>query len=453
MKQKYILVALVIVVLFLAGCGTKAPVSGPATVTIYGLDNSNVFDPIISAYKERQPQVTIKYKKFVDRADFEELMVNEIAEGEGPDVFYIHNSWLPRHLKKIVPLNATDFTPDQFNEAYVNVVGDDFLQVDPSDGAKKIYALPLFVDTLALYYNKELFEQFIPERGKPGETWEAVKQDAVKFRKENGSLERGEIALGTAHTVSLAAEILYNYWIQASVPFYDEENKQVKIAGAGEKLFEDYLGFADRSSDSYSFGDELTSGSDLNEIEAFLNGKVAAIVGFSDVWGRLSNDLKNVKTRSNDTISLSDVSIAPIPQLSTDEKDFKAFASYYGLAVSRTSKNQKAAWDFIRFVGSKTASQMYVNKTKRPTARRDLIEGQKKDENLKVFASQLGFAASNHVFSYEKFGNYLRDALAKASGGQTRTSALNEAQTRMNEVLKRDAPNGIFEKPKVLKKK
>ena len=87
-------------------------------------------------------------------AAFEDLLVNEIAEGEGLGYFYLHNTWLPRHIKKIVPLQSETLIPEKFTEIFANVSKQDFVQPDPKDGAQKIYALPLYVDTLALYYNK-----------------------------------------------------------------------------------------------------------------------------------------------------------------------------------------------------------------------------------------------------------------------------------------------------------
>src|SRR3989338_7773802 len=189
-KTIIIIVASVCVVLLLAvalkSCGKK-PDIGPVSLTFYGLDNSDVFDSLIAQYRESNPNVTIKYKKFVDPGNYENLLVNELAEGDGPDVFYVHNTWFPHHLKKVVPLTSATLTPTTFSSTFVNVTANDFVQPDPADGVNKVFALPLYADTLALYYNKKDFEQRIPERGKPAATWDAIKEEAARFHEQDSS--------------------------------------------------------------------------------------------------------------------------------------------------------------------------------------------------------------------------------------------------------------------------
>lgn len=449
-KKLFIIIAAGFIVLILSGCLKKAG-SGAANLTFYGLDDSDVFEQIIAQYKQDRSNVQIRYKKFNDPAEFENLLVNEIAEGEGPDVFFVHNTWLPRHTKKLVPLASETLTAKTFSETFVNVAAEDFIQPDPNDGVKKIYALPLYVDTLALYYNKEEFERKLPERGKPANMWELFKQDADKFRQqpENGKLEKGLIALGRADNISLATDILYNLFLQAGVDFYDADFKQTQFANKGQDVFDYFVGFAIPQNKNYSWDAELAPADrELKEVEAFLSGKVAAMVGYSDFYQRLETDLKNVRSRNPSVISKDDVAVAPLPQMSTDESNFKVWANYYGLAVSRNAKNQKAAWEFVQYAASKNSAKTYHLRTKRPTARRDLIEDQKKEPITDVFASQLGYAGSFRIYSDQKFAAFLKEAVQNAANGQSSRSALGGAQSKINDLLKLEAPNGLYPKPK-----
>lgn len=451
------LVLILVALLVLPGCMRKrAGGGGPVDLTVYGLDDSDVLDPIISRYREGHGNVRIKYKKFNDPIAFESLLVNEIAEGEGPDVFYIGNMWLPRHSKKLVPLQSETLTPANFSETFVNVTGDDFIQPDPSDGNRKIYALPLFVDTLALYYNKEHFEQKLPERGKPGGTWDLVKEDAAKMREqtEGGPLERGEIALGRADNIRLAADILYNFFLQAGIDFYDKEFKQVQLSGNGQEYFDYFVSFAVPQNKNYSWSAELVAlDRPLGEVEAFLSGKVSAILAYSDLYLQIETAIKNIRTRNPSVIGMKDIGVTRLPQIASDEADYRVWANYYGLAVSRNSKNSKAAWDFIQFAAGKESSKLYHSKTKRPTARRDLIEDQKKEPITEVFVSQVGYAGSFRLYSKDRFDQILKDAVSAAVGGQTTRQALSDAQSKMNDLLKAEASDGLYPKPKGKKKK
>lgn len=454
--KKLLAISLLVALMVLPGCLRKKASSGPVDLTFYGLDDSDALDPIISQYREKRSNVRIKYKKFADPVAFENLLVNEIAEGEGPDIFYIGNTWLPRHTKKMVPLASETLTPANFSETFVNVTAEDFIQPDPADGNRKIYALPLFVDTLALYYNKEHFEQKLPERGKPANNWDALKEDANKMREqsEDGKLERGAIALGRSDNIALAPDIFYNFLLQAGVDFYDKEFKQVQMAGAGQEYFDYFVSFAVPQNKNYSWSTELAPPErPLAEVEAFLAGKVSAILAYSDFYPRLENEIKNVRTRNPAVVDKNDVGVARIPQIAADEADFRVLANYYGLAVSRNSKNPKAAWDFVQFAAGKASSQTYHSKTKKPAARRDLIEDQKKEPVTEIFVSQVGYASSFRLYSKDRFDRILKDAMAAASGGQTPRQALSEAQNKMNDLLKLEAPEGLYPKPKGKKKK
>lgn len=451
MKKIKVVLGILLIAVVLSGC-LRTKVSGPVDLKFYGLDDADVFDPLIAEYQQQYTNVRIKYKKFANAVEFENLIVNEIAEGEGPDIFYIHNTWLPRHTKKLVPLTSTVLTPQNFNETFVKVVGDDFVQPDPLDGNKKIYALPLYVDTLALYYNKSDFEQKVPERGKPADTWNSFKEEASRFIRQDsaGKLEHGAIAMGRSDNISLSADILYNFFLQAGVNFYNSDFKQADFAGGGQESFDYFLSFADSKNKNYSWSTDLVSpGQPTPEIEAFLSGKVSSVLAYSDLYQMIANELKNVKTRSKAVISSSDVAVSKIPQMSSEESNFKVWADYYGLAVSRNTKNATEAWDFVRFLASTEKSRFYHQKTKKPTARRDLIEEQKKEPITDVFVSQVGYAGSYRIFSDKRFAEIIKNAIIQASSGQTPRQALGQAQTAINELLKLEAPNGLYPKPKL----
>ncbi|MBI4994045.1 extracellular solute-binding protein [Candidatus Peregrinibacteria bacterium] len=457
-KKIAILLTVVIISSLLAGCFGKKQSSGPVDLIMYGLDDSDVIEPIIEKYREKYSAVRIKYKKFADSAAFEDLLVNEIAEGEGPDIFYIHNTWLPRHIKKIVPLQSETLPPEKFMEIFANVASKDFIQPDPNDGDNKIYALPLYVDTLALYYNKKDFEQKFPERGKPAANWEIFKNEADQLRQQgsNGALEHGAISLGRADNIRLASDVLYNFFLQGGVSFYDDSFKKVMLSGDASKYFDYFLSFADSKNKNFSWSFELAppSSNSLNEVEAFLSLKTSSILAYSDLYPRLETELKNVKTRAKSTISLSDIGVMPVPQFADNEADYKTFANYYGLAVSRNSKNSAVAWDFIKFLTTSSQNAgSYHSKTKKPAALRDLVEAQKKEPVIEVFISQLGYADSFRIFSDSKFANALKEAITAANQGQSSHEALNQAIERMNEILKVEAPEGLYPKPKIKKKK
>ena len=149
-------------------------------------DDEDVMKPLIQKYSTSHPNVTIKYRKFTDPLEYQNLIVNELAEGEGPDIFSAPNYWFIRNVKKINPLPVAAFSPKEFEQTFVAVANDDLVLKDPVDGQKKVFGVPLFVDTLALYFNKAIFDGAIPDPGHPATTWDGLKEDVSKLTKKTG---------------------------------------------------------------------------------------------------------------------------------------------------------------------------------------------------------------------------------------------------------------------------
>ena len=156
--------ALVLSLVLLSGCGCKnsSATNYEVRLEVWGLfDDSDVMAKTISEYLKRNSRVKdIIYKKLtVD--SYENDLMDALATGNGPDIFLVHNTWLPKHFDKLMPVpmdnlstnQAPILTPKQIQDQFMDVVSADFV----SDG--KIYALPLSVDSLALYYNKDLLNQ------------------------------------------------------------------------------------------------------------------------------------------------------------------------------------------------------------------------------------------------------------------------------------------------------
>lgn len=88
----------------------KASKTEPITLVYYKLfDDEDVMKPLIQQYQSAHPNVTIVYKKYTDPVEYENLIINELAQGEGPDVFSMPNYWFLRNVKKLTPMPTATF--------------------------------------------------------------------------------------------------------------------------------------------------------------------------------------------------------------------------------------------------------------------------------------------------------------------------------------------------------
>jgi len=181
MKNKIIGIFLLLLFILTAGFGCKGTdkeaqeAMKPITLEYWRVfDGKDDFKEIIANYNKIHPFITIKYKK-LRYEEYESELLNALAEDRGPDIFSIHNTWMKKYENKIEPMpeqitmvypiekgsikkeivpelrTKRTITNKQLKDLFVDVVSHDVIFKD-----NKIYGLPLYVDTLALYYNRDL---------------------------------------------------------------------------------------------------------------------------------------------------------------------------------------------------------------------------------------------------------------------------------------------------------
>jgi len=217
-QSKFKIISIFLGLAFLAaGCGGGGTASKePVVLTFWKtFEDSQNMQPLFEAYRKIRPNVQIKYvKKNVE--NYEEDLLEALASGTGPDIFSIHNSWLPKYLDKITPAPKDIFNFREFKDSFVDVAVSDFTKEE------EIYGVPMSVDSLALYYNKDLLGT--EGIATPPKTWDELSEDVQKIvRSDNrGYFTRSGVALGGNTNINRAADIIYLLMLQQGVvPFGD----------------------------------------------------------------------------------------------------------------------------------------------------------------------------------------------------------------------------------------
>lgn len=415
-KQFSLALLLAIIILTSTGCGLKNT-TVPKNVTLKywrAWDDQDAFSDIITAYKAAHPNINIEYRKF-RYEEYETELLNALAEDRGPDIFSIPNTWVKKYQNKIQPM------PDNLTLTYLETQGsikkevvsvvrtnkaltvrelrNNFVDQIYSDAVLKttdektkatkeqIFGLPLFVDTLAMYYNKDLFNNAgiaeVPA------TWnKKFLQDVKKLTKQNtkGELIQSGVAMGSGSNIDRSSDILSLLMMQNgasmmtdgrvtfdSVPA-DYQNQRYN---PGLEALRFYTDFANPAKEVYSWNKELD-----NSLKLFAQNKLAIMFGYSYHLPIIKADAPKLN-----------FAIAPLPQIENSQRTMN-FANYWLETVSKKSKNQNEAWDFIQFATKAEQAASYLNKTRRPTALRALIDKQLEDQSLSIFAGQLLTAKS-----------------------------------------------------------
>jgi multiple sugar transport system substrate-binding protein len=354
--------------------GSGSNTGAPAKLTIWGtFEDTENMTPFISAYTEKNPNVQITYtQKNIE--DYETDLLNALASGTGPDIFAIHNDWLPEYKDKLVPAPKEIFTAKSFKSAFVDVVGNDFVSDD------QVYAAALSVDSLALYYNKSILGS--AGIAVPARTWDDLKQDVKLITDKNGGtfIRKSGVALGLAANINRAVDILYLMMLQKkAVPYTDDLTQptfdQAVTDQSGNTTFPAsdalsfYTSFANANSDVYTWNSRSNY-----SLDAFVNGELGYMYGYSYLRDTIKKKAPNLN-----------YDIAPIPQPEAGE-DLVNYANYWGFAVSKQSKSPGPAWKFIASMTTKQNLAEYYARHPLPAVRKDMISDQV-DTDMGVFAT------------------------------------------------------------------
>ena len=429
--KKLFLCILGALLIFLPACERKNKGGEDATapvkvekkkLVIYNLfDPEDVFRGQIQAFESDFKGVDIEYKKFHNVEEYQKLILNELAEGRGPDIFAIRNDWLPNYQQKLTPAPISLYVPEKFSETFLAVASDDLIAPDEEE-VDRIWGVPLYIDTLAIYYNKQLFRDNLPSTNKPGTTWTDIKEQVFGLTKANNSLERFAVsgmAMGYAANIGHFADILALLLIQEEAELFDDAQKKAVFAksqgvnpGTGKAFFPAvealklHTSFALPSSRHTSWNLPITGlYPEQKEVGAFARGKVAMVFGFSSLYDEIKIAIDGFAKSNEKSIQMTDVGVAPAPQFagSSDAGKQDALAKYYPFVVSRTTEHPDIAWALLEFLSHPDSLQVYHEKTNKPTSRLDMIEEQSQEEIFGVFARQASYAKSLQTLDPEAF--------------------------------------------------
>ena len=155
---------------------------------------------------------------------------------------------------------------------------------------------------------------------------------------------------------------------------------------------------------------------------AFANGTLAMMLDTHDAIAAM--------TQKN---SFLHADIAPLPQLSGSTSAIKNYAQYWGLAVSRQSKNPYVAWHFIQFATmTPSVDALYLQKADRFPALLSLIQAQLSGPNA-AFVKSFLTATSWKQADDEAIGAIFNQMIADITSGKASSGkALQAAEADIN---------------------
>jgi len=413
-----IVIIIIIIIIILLPKGQQAK---HVTLQWWGLwEDSSTMQPIISDFEKAHPNITVEYTKN-DPDQYLDRLQTRIQNGNGPDIFIYHNTWLPALTSDLSPLSTDVITPDTFKAAYYPVMQQDLTQ----NGA--LYGIPQEGDSLALFVNPSLFEAAgvqVPS------SWDdfvkAAKQLTVK--DPSGKIKTAGAALGTYDNINHAPDIISLLFLQQGVQMNDFSNS----ASNESQALQFYTSFSQGQ-------DDVWDATLDNSLLAFSKGNLAMYFGYS--WDVFAVQKLNPNLQFK---------IYPVPNLYGKST---TVASYWVNGVSAKSSNQTEAMEFMQFLAQKSTAQEFYTETAKtrpfgePYARKDLQDSLKENQLVYPFVSQLNDAGSSFFASNTDDGDtgintemnsYLQAAINSIiTNGNAPDAAVSDLDNGVTQVLQK----------------
>lgn len=369
-------------------------------------------DTLIANFEKANPDITVKQSTF-PYADYRTKVAAAIPAGEGPDVVQLFYGWLNDYVKAelIQPLPADKFPAEKIEAEFFPMVS--AMKIDGN-----YMALPTAVRSLALFYNKRMFEE-AGITAPPANLDELVDYAKKMTTKDSaGNITAEGITSGmTAQDHHWWREVLVRQF--GGAPYSDDNKTVIYNSEAGVKALEFYTSLEKEHG--------VTASTFMDEPQAaFKAGRAGMHIDGSFRIGALK-----------DTRGL-DWGVAELPAGPDGTKS--NYSSYWVNAITSKAEGEKydAAVKFMEYVTSDEAMQIWLETVgelpAKPSAA--MTEVNLADPIFGPFVAGLGYAHTTVFADESGQRQVLVDAVSRMFlEGQSAADSLAAAATAEQAIL------------------
>ncbi len=303
-------------------------------------------DELIAKFEAANPGITVKQTNF-PYADYQTRIVAAKAAGQAPDVMQLFYGWLDKFAEGglLQPLSPTMFPHDK-------IEADFFPIVTAMKRGNDYYGLPTAVRSLALFYNKKIFQEAGLDPNKPPQTLDEFVAAAEKTTKRDGS---GNItSAGT--TLDMAGQD-HQWWREVLVrqfggePYNADYSKVTYNSEAGVKALQFYT--------DLQLGKKVGQAGFMDEGQAAFKGGLAAMT--------IDGTFRLGAFRSIEGFEWG------VTELPANADGLRSnYASYFanGIAAGVEGEKLAAAEKFLAYISSEEAMDIWLKTVGELPARR-----------------------------------------------------------------------------------
>ena len=344
----------------------KVTVTLGDSVVIWGTVPAGAFQAVLGPLKEKQKSYSVVSYVEKDSRTFDSDLLNALAENRGPDIIFIPHEKLIQQRSKIAPVSYESFPRRDFQNLYID--GAEIFAL--KDG---VYAYPIAIDPIVMYYNRDLLatKNII----NPPATWESVVNDIIPTMVErdyNRNIIRSPLAFGEYRNINNGYGVLSMLLLQGGSALVTEVDSSYQLllnttpTNTGKPLenaLTFYTNFASPSNPLYSWNRALNLDRD-----EFLREKLVLYFGKGSEGPSLAAQNPNLN-----------FDIAEVPQ-GAQATVRRTYASFYGLALLKSSPNKNGAFAVLQELGTANQAQVLANALNMAPAHRSILNAGSNDQ-------------------------------------------------------------------------
>jgi multiple sugar transport system substrate-binding protein len=334
------------------------------TLVLWGTFPESVVQPVLDSGLKTYKDLKVTYVR-KSEATFDTDLLSALASGKGPDLFFVSHDDLKKRTPQLFAIPFTSFPESLYSSTFID-------QADRNLTPDGVVAIPIGVDPMVLYYNKDLLSSgFVVA---PPKTWADLIAMTPSLTKKTdaGVISQSAVAMGSYDNIVHAKDIMALLSLQAGNPLVSHDDtryfgtltdvdvtRQATFANAMNL----YLSFANPTSMQYTWNPSLP-----NDKALFGAGKLAMYIGYA-------SELQGFRDK-NPNLNF-DVAFVPQPK---NALRTISFGRIYSLGISTLSQKKSLAVTFANWFAGTEGVKEFDGLSGLVPARKDLLSNKPQDD-------------------------------------------------------------------------
>ena len=304
----------------------------------------DAMNALIAQFEEANPDVSVIHNSDIPYANFRDELAASAPAGVGPDVVSLFYGWIPAFVDAgyLVPLPAEDFPEEWIESVFSPMVAE-------SKFEGSYWAIPTAVRSLALFWNKDIFEAAGLDPETPPATLDKFLEIAVATTTYDGDAEIMNITQ-QGYAPELAGQA--HHWFRevllrqfGGVPYSDDNTEVLFNSAEGCEAFAWLASF---ETEHKTGSNDILNGA----TEAFITGTAALHIDGSFRLGSIAGNNPDLN------YGVAELPVGPNGEQHT-------FGSYWTHGITRRAgadeARMEAATRFLQFITTAEAGALWVD--------------------------------------------------------------------------------------------